>query len=176
MFLRRSLLCIFALCRLFLCLKAYWLGTGKLRSLHRSTSPDQDTNQPPIIPFEQGADFVRPPAGRKVVSQTAVQTNKVNAGDNAEVPKSSGFEQSEAGRGMSDRLRDASIGAEKDSAERKQARFIVRSITVISITIGIIFTSIWYLFPGQFISYRGATQPQDAVDVVQPEDSDNNPL
>jgi Na+-driven multidrug efflux pump len=77
---------------------------------------------------------------------------------------------------MSERLRDAYIGAEKDSAERKQARFIVRSITVISITIGIIFTSIWYLFPGQFISYRGATQPQDAVDVVQPEDSDNDPL
>jgi hypothetical protein len=44
------------------------------------------------------------------------------------------------------------------SAARKEARSVIRNITGISVAIGIIFTAVWYAFPGQFISYRGDSE------------------
>lgn len=52
-------------------------------------------------------------------------------------------------------LKDVYIGSPTDGRKRQQARFIVRSVTLISLVIGIVFTGIWYAFPGKFISYRG---------------------
>ena len=42
-----------------------------------------------------------------------------------------------------------------DSDAKKEARYVVRNITGFSVAIGIIFTIIWYAFPGKFISYKG---------------------
>lgn len=52
-------------------------------------------------------------------------------------------------------LKDVYIGTEYDSKQKKQARYAVRNITGISIAIGLVFTAIWYAFPGKFISYKG---------------------
>ena len=57
-------------------------------------------------------------------------------------------------------LKETYIGNEYDSPRRKQARYVIRNITGISIAIGIIFTIIWYTFPGKFISYHGDTNFQ----------------
>jgi hypothetical protein len=54
-------------------------------------------------------------------------------------------------------LKDVYIGSPYDNKNKQEARIVVRSVTVISIAIGIIFTGIWYAFPGKFISYRGDT-------------------
>jgi hypothetical protein len=52
-------------------------------------------------------------------------------------------------------LKEIYIGTPFDSRNRKQARYIVRSITLISFGIGILFTAIWYLSPVKFISFKG---------------------
>lgn len=52
-------------------------------------------------------------------------------------------------------LKDVYIGSPTDGRKRQQARFIVRSVTLISFVIGVIFTGVWYAFPGKFISFRG---------------------
>lgn len=52
-------------------------------------------------------------------------------------------------------LKDVYIGAEDDSPRRKQARYVLRSITFLSFAIGFAFTALWYIAPGKFISYRG---------------------
>lgn len=54
-------------------------------------------------------------------------------------------------------LKDIYVGTIYDSRQKKQARYVVRNITFISIAIGIVFTFIWYAFPGKFISYKGTT-------------------
>ena len=54
-------------------------------------------------------------------------------------------------------LKDTYIGSEYDSRRKKQARFVIRNITLISVSIGVIFTIIWYAFPGKFITYKGDT-------------------
>ena len=54
-------------------------------------------------------------------------------------------------------LKDTYVGTPYDSKSKKQARFVVRNITFISAAIGIIFTVIWYAFPGKFIAYKGDT-------------------
>lgn len=51
-------------------------------------------------------------------------------------------------------LKDVYVGTPYDSSKKQQARFVVRSITALSFIIGVIFTAVWYLFPGQFISYK----------------------
>jgi hypothetical protein len=51
-------------------------------------------------------------------------------------------------------LEDTYIGSPYDSRNRKQARFVVRSITFLSVLIGLVFTFVWYAFPGKFISIR----------------------
>ena len=52
-------------------------------------------------------------------------------------------------------LKDVYIGEEDDNPRRKQARYVLRSITFLSFAIGIAFTALWYIAPGKFISYRG---------------------
>ena len=49
------------------------------------------------------------------------------------------------------------IDSPYDSRRKLQAKYVVRNIFGFSLAIGIIFTSVWYLFPGKFISYRGDT-------------------
>ena len=51
-------------------------------------------------------------------------------------------------------LKDAYVGSPYDSSNKKQARFVVRSITALSALIGVVFTLVWYAFPGKFISVR----------------------
>lgn len=54
-------------------------------------------------------------------------------------------------------FRDTYIGSPYDSRKKKQARYVITNITIISFAIGFIFTAIWYAFPGKFISVRGDT-------------------
>ena len=49
------------------------------------------------------------------------------------------------------------IDSPYDSRRKQQAKYVVRNITGFSVAIGIIFTIVWYAFPGKFISYRGDT-------------------
>ena len=51
-------------------------------------------------------------------------------------------------------LQDTVIESPYDSNNKKQAKFVVRSITALSFAIGLVFTVVWYAFPGKFISYR----------------------
>ena len=53
-------------------------------------------------------------------------------------------------------IKDTYVGSPYDSRKKKQARSVVRNITGISIGIGIIFTAIWFAFPGKFINVRGS--------------------
>jgi hypothetical protein len=63
-------------------------------------------------------------------------------------------------------FKDIYIGSVYDSTERKQARYVVTNITLISISIGVIFTIIWYAFPGKFISFRGDTDFTQRYDTI----------
>ena len=49
-------------------------------------------------------------------------------------------------------LKDIYIGSPYDSRKKQQARYVIRNITGISVLFGIVFTVIWYAFPGRFIS------------------------
>lgn len=49
-------------------------------------------------------------------------------------------------------LRDTYIGSPYDSRKKQQARYVIRNITGISVLFGIVFTIVWYAFPGKFIS------------------------
>lgn len=69
-------------------------------------------------------------------------------------------------------LKDVYIGSEDDSRRRQQARFVLRSITLLSVAIGFTFTAIWYIFPGKFISFRGDRdfrEPYAASQFVDPD-------
>ena len=52
-------------------------------------------------------------------------------------------------------LKEVYVGNEFDSTSKKQARYVIRNVTGISLVIGLIFTIIWYAFPGElyFINY-----------------------
>jgi len=54
-------------------------------------------------------------------------------------------------------LFSAYIGTPYDSKNKREARFVTRSITLISFIIGVVFTGVYYIFPGKFISIRGDT-------------------
>ena len=49
-------------------------------------------------------------------------------------------------------LKDTYVGNPYDSRKKQQARYVIRSITGISVLFGIVFTGIWFAFPGKFIS------------------------
>lgn len=71
-------------------------------------------------------------------------------------------------------LKDVYIGSDYDSAAKKQARYVVRNITGFSVAIGLIFTIIWYAFPGRFISYKGdkdsLNNPSSSIQYVNPDE------
>lgn len=50
-------------------------------------------------------------------------------------------------------LKEVYIGSPYDSDKKKQARYVIRNITGISLAIGLIFTGIWYAFPGKTIVF-----------------------
>lgn len=58
-------------------------------------------------------------------------------------------------------LKDTYLDNPYDTRKKRQARTVIRNITGLSIAIGIVFTAVWYLFPGKFISIRGDTNFQD---------------
>eukprot|EP01031_Cornospumella_fuschlensis_P025393 gene25393-30662_t len=64
------------------------------------------------------------------------------------------------------------IGSPTDPPRRQQARFVVRSITLISFVFGLAFTALWYLAPGKFVSYKGdeniPTSPRSRLDFIDP--------
>lgn len=52
-------------------------------------------------------------------------------------------------------IRETYVGSPYDSRKKRQARGVVINITAICIGIGLVFTGIWFAFPGKFISVRG---------------------
>ena len=58
-------------------------------------------------------------------------------------------------------------GSEYDSDAKKDARYVVRNITGFSVAIGIIFTLVWYAFPGRFISYKGSSSSASSSDLIE---------
>lgn len=53
-------------------------------------------------------------------------------------------------------LVDLYVDKPGDGRKRRQARFVVRSITTISVLIGVTFSLICYLAPGKFVTFRGS--------------------
>jgi hypothetical protein len=60
------------------------------------------------------------------------------------------------------------IGTPYDSNSKKQARFVVRNITLLSALIGLVFTVVWYAFPGKFISIRSPLSEASALGRLTP--------
>ena len=54
-------------------------------------------------------------------------------------------------------LKTAIFDSPYDSRRKKQAKYVIRNIFGFSFAISIVFTGLWYAFPGKFISYRGNT-------------------
>lgn len=54
-------------------------------------------------------------------------------------------------------LFNAYVGTPYDSKNKREARFVTRSITLISFLIGVVFTGVFYAFPSKFLSIRGNT-------------------
>lgn len=52
-------------------------------------------------------------------------------------------------------IRETYVGSPYDSRKKKQARGVIINVTAICIGIGLIFTGIWFAFPGKFVSVRG---------------------
>jgi hypothetical protein len=52
-------------------------------------------------------------------------------------------------------LKDYFFESEYDSPKRKDAKGVIRNVTLISGIFGTVFTLLFYAFPGKFISYRG---------------------
>lgn len=52
-------------------------------------------------------------------------------------------------------LKDYFFNSPYDSPKRKDAKLVIRNVTLISGVLGTIFTILFYAFPGKFISYRG---------------------
>ena len=52
-------------------------------------------------------------------------------------------------------LKDYFFNSPYDSPKRRDAKFVIRNVTLISGVLGTIFTILFYAFPGRFISYRG---------------------
>ena len=86
---------------------------------------------------------------------------------------------------VSDRIKDVWVDNPYDSRRRRQAKQVVKSITLLSFIIGCIFTFVWYAFPGKFISYRGDTSftsrysnyyvdPDDLLNEVPTEENMNS--
>ena len=67
-------------------------------------------------------------------------------------------------------LKDTYIGSPYDSRKKQQARYVIRNITAISVLIGLIFTGIWYAFPGKFVSVRGTQDFSQRYNYVNPDD------
>jgi len=73
-------------------------------------------------------------------------------------------------------FQDLYVPSPYDSKKKKDAKFVIRNITAISVGIGILFAAIWVLFPGQFISYRGDhISTVAASNQLLKEEGDTNP-
>lgn len=124
-------------------------------------SDNGEDNRPPILPFDFGADFAR--ADVIVKSVTVKNTaNNLTAGSVPETNVRTDLEVDQSTDDSSNIFDVLFSESSKDSKDKRQARFTIRSITILSILMGVIFTGIWYLFPGKFVSYRGnADYPPD---------------
>jgi hypothetical protein len=130
--------------------------------------------RPPIIPFDFARADIKIMKTTEKLNDPLITTSidkKVNINDNKlqfsdrpagydndsddEDESALNLETIESDNVILKLFKDIFVGSIYDSSKKQQARFIVRSITVISFGIGIIFTGIWYLFPGKFVNYRG---------------------
>jgi hypothetical protein len=66
-------------------------------------------------------------------------------------------------------LKDVYIGSPNDSRRRQQARSVIRSISLLSVSMGIIFTAVYYLAPGKFVSYRGDREIVATPMIISPD-------
>lgn len=69
-------------------------------------------------------------------------------------------------------FKETMIPSPYDSRSKLQAKGIVRSITILSGLIGIIFTFAWYAFPGNFVHYKANTQftSRYSASLIDPEE------
>lgn len=150
---------------------------------HFSENPDR----PPIIPFDFAREDIPYPIDskpdRSKIPEDPKESKKINEGrvktreeleldrtrpTGYDTPDDDDDDQDEniiPAFGLIDEndnavtkfLKNVYIGSPYDSRKKKQARYVVRNITAISVVIGIIFTGIWFVFPGKFISIRRDT-------------------
>lgn len=154
----------------------------------------RDEGRPPVIPFDF-SDFARddvpipikrPEQNSPVTSDADLPVLKLQRPEDPDNARPTGYDNDELDDPVPDApedipansvvrfLKDVYIGSPYDSRRRQQARYVVRNITGISLIIGVVFTLLWYMAPGKFISYKGSQDPATSSAVsrqfVNPED------
>eukprot|EP01035_Chromulina_nebulosa_P017279 gene17279-22813_t len=138
---------------------------------NNNDSDDDKYGRPNIVPF----DFAR----EDVIVKQKISNEKKDEKNEENIPESDTiFDDSSRPTGYNNRddddddnayrpiidendstivkiFKDVYVDSPYDSARRRDAKSVFRNITGISLGIGLIFTVVWYAFPGQFISYRG---------------------
>lgn len=155
--------------------RAARLGGAVTKKICLYSSENRESDRPPIIPFDFGADFAR--ADIVVTKSTTASTprNTTAVSQKNQVAKQDEMPQDQNVEDAPSNIFDVLFSdSSNDSREKKQARFTIRSITVLSVLMGIIFTAVWYLFPGRFVSFRGASDlpvEQESVNRIVEDDS-----
>ena len=132
-------------------------------------------SQPPIIPFDFAREYIIvPPKKEKEPSQkpllevpevlkraTSVisdyDNDRPTGYDNKDEDDDDNWVPSTDASPVSRFLADFVFDSPYDSPQRRDAKFVVKSVTFLSFAIGVIFTVTFYAFPGKFISYQANT-------------------
>eukprot|EP01041_Mallomonas_annulata_P004317 gene4317-8584_t len=142
-------------------------------------SGNEQNSQPPLIPFDDVTTFSRSASNPKV-SETNKKSNQktenpiidINLGvwqSSSDDSRPTGYDKKEEDDNwvpaieentspFLEFLKNVYISSPFDSNDKRQAKMVVRSITLLSLVFGIIFTVTWYAFPGSFIHYKANTQ------------------
>jgi hypothetical protein len=141
--------------------------TRTIRRLFASSN-NESGDRPPIIPYDFARDDINPSSPEAKSNENALATAK------PEISKSGWTEDPARPTGYASDddsddwipsvspddspvakfLKDYFFDNEFDSMKRKDAKFVARNITLFSFLIGVIFTVIYYAFPGKFIGYK----------------------
>lgn len=140
-----------------------------------------NSNRPPIIPFDFARDDIiipydktdtKSPKNEKNIN--IKNNNQPSLNKNTYDPRPTGYNTPDDGDEVDENLiiesnnngnnsidegivklfKDIYIGSPYDSRNKKQARYVITNITIISLLIGIVFTAVWYIFPGKYNIYK----------------------
>lgn len=125
-------------------------GSRKREALIEKLEEDMKVKENSSELEDSGGTFIiAPPMEPVPTSFTQFDEDNAMDGDSEEYPDNS--QDNDVVRF----LKESFIPNKYDGKRKRQAKYVARNIVGISLAIGIIFTAIWYAFPGKFISYGG---------------------